>query len=609
MPAYFTPADHVFSRPQGGDTVVREFLLADVNGDGRTDAVLTYQLFPLENRPIPVRVLLGDGAGGFSDGTAGMFLGGAPRLVDGRAHVLADLDGDGRKDLFLADAGYGAAPYPGAPNVLALSGGGTWAEASGRLPANSDYTPTAAGADIDRDGDVDLFVGDLGQRGPYFLINDGRAGFTLDQTRLPDLVANPTFGRYATALLFDADGDGAPDLFLGGDGDSKVLLNDGTGRFAIPGGMTFPIAGPHQVVDAQAADLNGDGRQDIVLTVAGDGFSRASLQVLINQGGGVFADETAHRLPRGGVVADGGWVYRAPLVDLNGDGAMDIVLSGGADSARAILLNDGMGRFTPAPGLVPSLGVLDRLAVGDIDGDGRTDLVVARSGGPLEQFTVYRSVDAGHTQTGDAGANSFLGDADGETMSGGAGDDVVFGGGGDDYLRGDEGGDRLAGGPGFDDINGNMGDDTASGGLGPDWVVGGKDNDLLFGDLGDDIVYGNLGHDTVHGGDGADIVRGGQGDDVVTGGLGNDWLAGDRGADTLSGGAGADTFHIFADAGVDRVTDFNAAEGDRVQLLPGATYAAAQVGADVVVDVGGGGQLVLANVQLTALAAGWIFGT
>ncbi|HEY3694294.1 family 16 glycosylhydrolase [Phenylobacterium sp.] len=185
--------------------------------------------------------------------------------------------------------------------------------------------------------------------------------------------------------------------------------------------------------------------------------------------------------------------------------------------------------------------------------------------------------------------------------------DVISDDGSGAYIRGGAGDDRLTGGPGFDDINGNTGDDTVSGGAGDDWVVGGKDQDLLSGDQGDDIVYGNLGNDWCDGGDGNDLIRGGQGDDVLLGQAGNDWLSGDRGNDTLIGGTGADTFHTSGDAGIDRVTDFNPAEGDRVQLDSGTTYTVAQVGADTVINMDGGGQMILVGVSMASLTGAWIF--
>jgi Ca2+-binding RTX toxin-like protein len=207
-----------------------------------------------------------------------------------------------------------------------------------------------------------------------------------------------------------------------------------------------------------------------------------------------------------------------------------------------------------------------------------------------------------------ASANQLVGTSEADVIEGQAGADTLSGGAGDDVLRGADGNDRMDGGAGFDDMNGNMGSDTVSGGGGADWVVGGKDNDLLFGEDDGDIVYGNLGSDTCDGGAGNDLVRGGQQDDVLTGGLGDDWLSGDKGADTITGGAGADIFHTFADNGVDRVTDFNATEGDRVQLDPGAHYSLHQVGADTVIDMGGGNEMVLVGVNLSSLPNGWIFG-
>lgn len=198
------------------------------------------------------------------------------------------------------------------------------------------------------------------------------------------------------------------------------------------------------------------------------------------------------------------------------------------------------------------------------------------------------------------------GSAADDTILGGAAADNIDGGDGRNYLRGGEGSDKIQGGAGFDDINGNQGNDIGSGGDGNDWVVGGQGNDVLFGEVGDDIVYGNLGDDTCIGGDGADIVRGGQGNDIVVGGAGDDLLFGDRGDDTLVGGAGADQFRTWGDAGIDRVGDFQVSQGDRVLIEAGTTYSVAQAGADVVINMSGGAQMILAGVKLEELGAGWI---
>jgi Ca2+-binding RTX toxin-like protein len=220
---------------------------------------------------------------------------------------------------------------------------------------------------------------------------------------------------------------------------------------------------------------------------------------------------------------------------------------------------------------------------------------------------VIRSYGGNDVIQGFGGANIIFAGPGDDWIYGYASTNLTAGTAGSNYLRGDEGNDVVVGGAAFDDINGNMGNDTAYGGLGDDWVVGGKDQDLLFGDVGNDIVYGNLGDDTCSGGDGSDTIRGGQANDTLAGGVGNDWLSGDRGNDTISGGTGADIFHTFGDAGLDRVTDFNATEGDQVMLDPGTQYTTAQLGADTVVSMTGGGQMVLVGVQLSTLPAGWIF--
>ncbi len=185
------------------------------------------------------------------------------------------------------------------------------------------------------------------------------------------------------------------------------------------------------------------------------------------------------------------------------------------------------------------------------------------------------------------------------SMPGTSGTDSITGNTPGNLIEASAGNDTVNGGEGMDSLQGNVGADRLSGGGGGDQLLGGKD---------DDFVHGNAGNDTCFGDDGDDIVRGGQGNDLVNGGNGNDFVSGDKGDDTMTGGAGADVFHTFGEAGLDLVIDFDAAEGDRVNLDPGAQYTVAQVGGDTVITLTGGGQMVLQGVQLSALADGWIVG-
>jgi parallel beta-helix repeat protein len=191
---------------------------------------------------------------------------------------------------------------------------------------------------------------------------------------------------------------------------------------------------------------------------------------------------------------------------------------------------------------------------------------------------------------------------------GGSGDDTVTGTATSNYLRGDAGDDVIDGGPGFNDMNGNQGNDTIHGGSGDNWAVGGRGNDLLFGGGGTNLILGNLGNDTLHAGAGDDVLRGGQGDDVIFGGPGHDWISGDLGNNTETGGTGADTFHSFGAVGLDLVTNFSEAKGDHVLLDPGTQYSVSQVGANTVISMVGGGQMILAGVQLSSLHSGWLIG-
>lgn len=427
------------------------------------------------------------------------------------------------------------------------------------------------------------------------------------------------------------DGDDGDDTLNGGSGDDDLwgmvgndtlagetgndTLHGGSGLNRLLGGAGDDVI---LVVDGASFVEGGEGHDElwlVPLSSAGVSLSYADFAA----GGGTYAGIEAMAL-FGDVNAD----------TLQG-GALPDVLAGDAGE-------DSLNGGAAADELWGDLGA-DTLAGGSggdvLDGGSGDDLIQPGEGiddirggagvdtvdfsGELEAIAVILNaprVMPGGAETmrdvenlvGTAHADNLAGDAAANRLFGGAGSDTVVGGDGANYLRGDDGNDSLGGGSDFDDINGNVGDDTASGGAGDDWVVGGKDRDRLAGGEGDDLVYGNLGADTCEGGLGADTLRGGQQDDVLSGGAGDDYLSGDRDNDTVTGGAGADLFHTFGDAGVDRVTDFSLAEGDRVMLDPGTVYTVAQVGADTVISMTGGGQMILVGVAMTSLTGSWIFG-
>lgn len=381
----------------------------------------------------------------------------------------------------------------------------------------------------------------------------------------------------------------------------------------------YPVSGDHP--DAIQFWTTGTSRAGSDIVIADNyflrGFGGASQGVFIrDEVGGL----TYSRITITGNLIAGGLYHGIAVADAADVTIKDNVVQGLSDYKSWILLdfvqnavvtNNAANTFTFNP-TVSGLTSSGNTAIPQAS-DAATavfTLWTANRGASLAS-TAYANLGTGgggppQTIQGDALANKLVGGSGDDTVTGGGGNDTIADLQGSNYLRGEDGNDSLSGGSGFDDMNGNAGDDTLRGGAGPDWVVGGKDNDKAYGEGGNDIVYGNLGNDLCEGGDGDDLVRGGQGDDTVKGENGADWLSGDKGDDTLIGGAGADTFHSFGDAGVDRITDFSLSQGDRVLLDLGTSYTVSQVGADTVIDMVGGGQVILVGVSMSGLTGNWL---
>ncbi len=469
--------------------------------------------------------------------------------------------------------------------------------------AGDDYVMGRAGADrLDGEDGADTLAGGDGDD----TVSGGAGADVLNSDAGNDVAS----GGEGNDRVYSHYGD---DTLSGGDGDDTLADSIGTNRLSGGGGNDVIV-----VADGRSVVDGGDGYDELWLSPLSSASARLSYADLTSGGGSysgieailMFGDTSADTL-QGGSLPD----------FLIGDAGADSLLGGEADDelygdtgADTLSGGDGSDYLEGWSGddvIIPGAGadtIWGASGVDTVDFSTETQGVDVTVNAPRSLGGAIEEMDDVENIIGTRFDDNIVGDAGANRLFGGAGADTVRGGEGANYLRGDDGADSLGGGSGFDDINGNVGDDTASGGLGDDWVVGGKDSDLLAGDDGSDLVYGNLGADTCEGGAGADTIRGGQQDDVLRGGDGADYLSGDKDNDTVTGGAGADIFHSFGDAGIDRVTDFSVSEGDRVMLDPGTTYTVAQVGADTVVSMGGGGQVILVGVSMSSLTGSWIFG-
>jgi FG-GAP-like repeat len=231
-----------------------------------------------------------------------------------------DLDGDGDTDLLFGGRG--------AERALLNDGSARFTDDSAaRLPASTDTTQDLAWGDLDGDGDADLAVGN--EDGNRLLFNDGTGHFT-DATagRLP-----PASEETRNVDLGDVDRDGDLDLLFSnvnlGTGRSprdRLLLNDGTGRFQDVSSAQLPPDSA-STMDSDLVDVDADGDLDVVQALL---QSVPSARVWLNDGAGRFADATATFIP----TSVRGDFIEAEAADLNRDGKLDLFLgafTGGRD--------------------------------------------------------------------------------------------------------------------------------------------------------------------------------------------------------------------------------------------------------------------------------------
>jgi hypothetical protein len=329
----------------------------------------------------------GAGATGAPDATTSRscvwsgFMTGATYPIGLGVHTLAaaDLDGDGRVDLTTSNWGGAGGSVGGSMSVLLANGPGTFAAQA--MYATEVQPNAVAAGDLTGDGRPELLVaGGLSTLDVFRNAGDGT--FTpLPGAHLSEPLA---------VTVADLDGDGHADVAAAMDSNAiDVYLGKGdgtlrpTGQYAT-GDMTHAIA---------AADLNGDGRLDLVVTNVsyppGPGtplaLGQGRIAVLLNSGGGKFQDEVVYPAGNG--------TNALVVADLDGDGHPDVAVANDVDGTVGVFHNAGDGTFGAQVaydiGQTTSTvtgGGMAGVVAGDFDGDGHLDLATTRK---LDGDTIY----------------------------------------------------------------------------------------------------------------------------------------------------------------------------------------------------------------------------
>jgi hypothetical protein len=324
----------------------------------------------------PNQLLRNDGPAGFSDTS---FL--LPSLAaQTQALAAGDVDADGDTDVVAANAG-----IFGAEQELYL-GDGVGGFADGWPGAPLGNSRDAALADVDRDGDLDLYLAREPAAGSFGSVggsdelyrNDGSGGFTLDAAALPTLVETTL-----AVLVTDLDGDGDADALAGG--RDRFLLGDGQGNLVLD-------ASPLPELPARSlatADVDADGDLDLVFGNGQDSmFFAPGRQTffLRNDATGFFRDETESVMPPLPLGGELGFTEDLGFSDADGDGDLDLFLGRSGDSngsGLGLYLYPSAGAAFTAMLAIGGAEVAD-LELGDVDGDGDEDLFAAQF--PFEEL-------------------------------------------------------------------------------------------------------------------------------------------------------------------------------------------------------------------------------
>lgn len=246
--------------------------------------------------------------------------------------------------------------------------------------------PALAAADVDGDGRADVFVsGSSGQAGALFLGQaDGSFKPAAHQPWAAAAEADDT-----GALFVDVNGDKSPDLVVVAGGvereegnpllNDRVYLNDGKGNFTLAGAEVLPADGDSGAAIA-SADFDGDGKPDLFIggRVVPGKYPASPRSILYKNAGGKFVDVTDDVAPG---LRNVGMVTAAVWADIDGDKRADLLV---ATEWGPVTYWHNTGKklenLTGQAGLAGVTGWWSALAVADVNGDGKPDVVAGNVG-------------------------------------------------------------------------------------------------------------------------------------------------------------------------------------------------------------------------------------
>jgi len=325
---------------------------------------------------------------------SGVFLGLAPGQAQAQTYVFgtasyaaagpgpmvaADFNGDGIPDLAVLGVSSGTS------QVISIFLG----KPDGTFAPRVDYPLLVSGyydvevsgftvGDFTGNGKLDIVIANNFYLPPASILLGNGDGTFQSPTPLNQTIPNATYSQVASA---DFNGDGKLDLvFLGNNGTMLVLLGNGDGTFEAPVSYTIPASSYISI-----GEFNGDGKPDIALGggVAGSYPASSEVSVLINNGDGTFQSAVNYPIT--------GEIEALAVADLNGDGKLDLVVpTGGFSAGVSVLLGVGDGTFASPVTYTSTLlsPYSTSVAVADFNGDGKVDLALTNSEAPSSAVAI-----------------------------------------------------------------------------------------------------------------------------------------------------------------------------------------------------------------------------